>query len=121
MENICINKNYNLVHKCCTEQGSSGSPILNLNNKVIGIHKEGVLKFKYNNGTFLNYPIKEFIKLNYKNNNINNDKINNDVNKSKLLLTEFNNKYNLNIKDEKIIELDLKFKNLKDMGLKDLL
>ena len=27
-------------HKCITNIGSSGSPILNLNNKVIGIHKE---------------------------------------------------------------------------------
>ena len=33
---------YNIFHRCSTEKGSSGSPILNLqNNKVIGIHKKG--------------------------------------------------------------------------------
>ena len=34
-------KKYNSNHKCSTEGGSSGSPILNINNKLIGIHKEG--------------------------------------------------------------------------------
>ena len=53
-------KEYNFNHKCCTKGGSSGSPILNMNNKLIGIHKEGI-KNKYNKGLFLNYPIKEFI------------------------------------------------------------
>ena len=33
---------YDIIHLCSTDNGSSGSPILNLkNNKVIGIHKEG--------------------------------------------------------------------------------
>ena len=32
---------------------------MSLNNKLIGIHKEG--NPKYNVGSFLNYPIKEFI------------------------------------------------------------
>ena len=63
-------KKYNFIHKCSTRGGSSGSPILNLNNKLIGIHKEGIHN-KYNIGTFLNYPIKEFISLNYNNNNAN--------------------------------------------------
>ena len=61
----------NIYHKCSTENGSSGSPILALNNKIIGIHKKGGYNNNYNIGTFLNFPIKEFIKLNYtKNNNI---------------------------------------------------
>ena len=41
---------------------------MNLNNKLIGIHKEGIeKKNNFNRGTFLNEPIKEFIKLNYNN------------------------------------------------------
>ena len=46
---------YNIFHRCSTEKGSSGSPILNLqNNKVIGIHKKGT-NFNYNMGTLLNF------------------------------------------------------------------
>ena len=61
LDNIYEFKKYNFNHKCNTEGGSSGSPILNLKNKLIGIHKEGYNN-KYNKGTFLNYPIKEYIK-----------------------------------------------------------
>ena len=59
-------KKYNFLHKCYTKKGSSGSPILNINNKVIGIHKEGMNK-NLNLGAFLNFPIKEFIDQNYTN------------------------------------------------------
>ena len=85
-----INKidGYNINHYCCTESGSSGSPIINLlNNKIIGIHKEGSNHFKFNKGTYLKYPINEFINK-YNNNNINNkieitlDINNNDINKN---------------------------------------
>ena len=31
---------YEFYHKCCIKDGSSGSPILNLKNKLIGIHKK---------------------------------------------------------------------------------
>ena len=95
LNSIYEDKKYNFIHKCSTKGGSSGSPILNINNKIIGIHKEGYNN-KYNKGTFLNYPIKEFIKLNYKNNEI--------------LLEEFNKKYNLNIINTKIDKLYLYFK-----------
>ena len=55
-------KEYNIFHKCSTESGSSGSPIINLlNNKIIGIHKEASLTFNINKGTYLKYPINEFI------------------------------------------------------------
>ena len=56
--------NYDIFHFCCTEVGSSGSPILSLlNKKVIGIHKGGLPnpKLKFNMGTFLKFPIKEYI------------------------------------------------------------
>ena len=56
---------YNFLHKCSTRKGSSGSPIINLNNKIIGIHKKSYDK-NYNGGIFLNYPIKDFITKNHK-------------------------------------------------------
>ena len=40
-----IQDEYNIIYYCCTDHGSSGSPILNLlNKKIIGIHKESVNK-----------------------------------------------------------------------------
>ena len=68
-------KSYEIVHRCNTEKGASGSPILKLNNKIIGVHKSGKSKKElYNCGAFLVEPIKEFIekynndkKLNLKN------------------------------------------------------
>ena len=35
--NISADDKYNFVHRCSTDGGSSGSPILNLKNKLIGI------------------------------------------------------------------------------------
>ena len=65
--NMCVSERYNISHKCSTNRGSSGSPILNINNnKVIGIHKKAK-ENKYNKGTFLNFPIKEFIQQCHKN------------------------------------------------------
>ena len=60
---INIEKN-DIKHTCSTEKGSSGSPILNLeNNKVIGIHKEaGLSTFNFNKGTLLKFPLNDFEK-----------------------------------------------------------
>ena len=102
LENIYMDKKYNFNHKCSTKGGSSGSPILNINNKLIGIHKEGNYNNKqYNKGLFLNYPIKEFIQ-------------------NEILLKQFNNKYKLNIKDTGITELDLDNYNIGNEGLNEL-
>ena len=50
-------------HSCNTDSGSSGSPILYLeNNKVIGIHKGAFNINNYNFGRFLNSTINDFIK-----------------------------------------------------------
>ena len=46
----------NIFHHCSTEKGSSGSPIMNLNNhKVIGIHIGN--SDNYNIGKVINFPI----------------------------------------------------------------
>ena len=59
-----LEKEYNFIHYCCTEAGSSGSPILNIsNNKIIGIHKRKSEQREYNIGAFLYDSIKEFIQL----------------------------------------------------------
>ena len=101
---------HNFYHKCPTRKGSSGSPVLNLKNKIIGIHKEA-FKDNNNQGTFLNYPIKEFININYKNqfikpkkeiniNIINNN--NNLKNKGNDIIDSYNNKNeNININTKK--------------------
>ena len=52
-------------HLCNTEGGSSGGPILLLKNlKVIGFHNSSPLHINCNIGTFIKYPIEEFIKSN---------------------------------------------------------
>ena len=66
---------YNFAHYCCTDHGSSGSPILKTsNNRIIGIHKQSSLEDEYNIGeynigAFLYESIKEFIQLYIKTNN----------------------------------------------------
>ena len=74
---------------------------MNINNKLIGIHKEDG---NNNKGLFLNYPLKEFIQL------YNSEKI----------LKAFNQKYNLNIGDTNTIKLNLNWKKIGNEGLKHL-
>ena len=76
-----INEN-KIKHKCCTDTGSSGSPILLLkNNKVIGVHYGLSSQHSFNFGTLIVKPIIEFqqmsgniqvIKKNINSNNIQN-------------------------------------------------
>ena len=57
----------NIMYNCSTDHGSSGSPIVKLSNqKIIGVHKEGIKieNFNYNIGTFLKYPINEYLNNN---------------------------------------------------------
>jgi len=52
---------YNIMHRCSTDNGSSGAPIINLdNNKVIGMHSKGS-NYNYNIGIYLKYPLKNYI------------------------------------------------------------
>ena len=60
VEKVNDDNDYDYKHKCHTESGSSGSPILNaLNNKVIGIHKGYINKNNFNIGTLLKFPLNE--------------------------------------------------------------
>mgnify|MGYP002626971971 CR=1 FL=1 len=77
LKNRFEDKIYDFIHLCSTENGSSGSPILNIsNNKIIGIHKQGIKSKEYNIGAFLCNSIKEYISLynNFKLEKIFNDK-----------------------------------------------
>ena len=50
---------YDIKHKCHTEPGSSGGPILSkITNKVIGTHI-GSIRNKYNLGTFLKHSLNQ--------------------------------------------------------------
>ena len=54
--------NYNIIYYCYTEEGSLGSPIINLeNNKVIGIHYESSSYYNHNKGIFLKFPLYEYV------------------------------------------------------------
>ena len=91
--------NYQFIHYCSTTDGSSGSPIINLESKeeeVIGIHFGN--RNNHYLGTFINYPINEFIEQ-YK-------------------LREFNEKYELDIQYN-TTELDLSWRDLYEKNFKD--
>ena len=88
-----------------------------MNNKVIGIHKEGVIN-NFNKGSFLNYPIKDFISLHFNINN--NEMIENNNEANEMLLKELNERYKLNIENTDIKILNLRWKEMGNEGLKDL-
>jgi len=53
---------FNITHNCATKDGSSGGPIITLENYgVMGIHKGTLNKIKY--GTLLKIPIDEFYEM----------------------------------------------------------
>ena len=83
-------------HNYFTSYGSGGSPIINLNKKVIGIHTQRDTKRDIGIGKLLIYPIEEFIQQNnYKNNN-------------KIEIIKENDKNNnLSIQDRPIEEFNL--------------
>ena len=57
-------RKYIFTHQCHTGNGAAGSPILSVkNNKVIGIHHSVKQNMNFGLGTFLNYPLKEFITI----------------------------------------------------------
>ena len=99
---IEVDDGNNFRHLCSTNDGSSGSPVLlSKNNKIVGIHKSSNKTFNYNNGVFLNNAINDFIKQKY----------------YSIKINEFNDKYNLNIKDYKIKEINIPLSNIGNEGL----
>ena len=49
---------YDILHKCNTQNGSSGGPIIKLaTNEVIGIHKGFISSKGFNMGSLLKYPL----------------------------------------------------------------
>ena len=108
-------KDSDIFHCCSTEKGSSGSPILSLSKKrIIGIHKEGVISKNINKGTFLKYPIIEFLNIFYnqeKNNAINNNKLINLNNKKEKNIYNTINMNNAN-NNTKLVNLNNKKENI---------
>ena len=92
LNNVDENEKYIFNHKCCAKNGSLGSPILNMNNEVIGMHKEGI-KNKSNQGIFLFHAIKNFIEE--KNYNYKYEKFNRKSKNDKLLY-KFKRKFEIN-------------------------
>ena len=128
LNNIEDNK---IMHKCNTDSGSSGSPIILLkNNKVIGIHYGGSkqINFNFNFGTLLKIPILDYLNKEYKKKenkikinkeikneeNINKDKINieNKNKKIKNKTEEKINKENKNKENYIISEINIKEEDL---------
>ena len=116
-------KKINFIHSCRTAYGSSGSPILNSQNKVIGIHKGRSNNRNINYGSFLNNAIKEFIKENSKTENEKAlDKFNEEyINKIKAPLSLENDSLNFShnyIKDKGFNKLNnIEFKKVKNLNL----
>ena len=77
-----ITEDSTINHKCSTDKGSSGAPIINLlNYKVIGIHKGYKEGKNFNLGSLIKKPIEDFFNVYAHQNNIednNNDDNNND-------------------------------------------
>ena len=91
-------KDNEIFHNCCTEKGSSGSPILSLNNfKVLGIHCGPNSDFNYNKGIFILYPIMDFCGIKRKVNK----NTNKNINKSKFKLNRMQT-FNINAHEFKI-------------------
>ena len=116
-KNICVSygllnsiNQYNIIHRCSTDYGSSGSPILNLeNNKVIGIHSQGAYnlnEINYNKGIFLKFPLNDIIQKH--NNIIILDEINinkDDINKDKQIKNNKDDNKFKNILNDNIINI----------------
>ena len=95
--------NYEIRHLCKTNPGSSGCPIINLNNnRVIGINKRVTKIGNWNLGIFLKEPIKYFQEKNINNKNTNNN-----------IKEKYNEKDNKDNIDEITIIYEIKKENKK--------
>jgi len=106
-----------IQHYCSTDFGSSGSPILLMKTyKVIGVHKRRLKSFKYNEGTFIKFPIKKFNKK-YHDNNMIEMVLNNNGNEDIYILNYSNymknKKKGIILHDDKTNNLELDSSNVK--------
>ena len=93
--------NYEIIYNAATQFGSSGGPILNLNNyKVFGIHIGSIIN--NNCGTLLKNPINEFISNSEQNKIITNTKMENKPKDHKISKIDDSEKDN---KNKSILEL----------------
>ena len=106
LDRIYQDNKYNFNYKVGARKGTSSSLVLNINKKLIGIDTVKVIN-NYSMGTFLNYPLKEFIQSNCYTN-------------VETLIKDFNQKYNSSIEDTKVDNLNLSLKYIGNEGFKDL-
>ena len=64
INHIYEDKNYKFAHNSPAYYGSSGSPILGLNNKVVGLNFGDIKYKKHKKGLFLNLQLKNLLKAN---------------------------------------------------------
>ena len=113
-------KSYNeLAHKCSTDSGSSGSPILSLkDNKLIGIHYGSSKIFDYNKGTLIIFPIIEFNQTNF--NNIRDSNKNNKIEENNFgNINNYNNNYNNNFNNNIYNNINQNYLNNINNNIKD--
>ena len=82
--------NYHFLHNCSTKAGSSGSPLININQQVVGIHYGCNIKRTVNHGVFIG----SIIDILYKEEKVNiilNGKIDDEkINQSKIVKEDVN-------------------------------
>ena len=103
--------NSQIIHLCSTEEGSSGSPIINSDNyKRIGIYR-GATKKNFNLGTFIRNPIEEFKRIIINKSNYTFDKINDfDENINEIIiLYKKTNERKIKIFGKKFVKNNKKF------------
>jgi len=84
--------NIKIKHSCCTEDGSSGAPILSLKDfKVVGIHYGFKNGFNFNEGTFIKSLILELSKYQNDNNRSSQMYINDNLFKNNMNTNFINN------------------------------
>ena len=114
---IALRDDFLFMHFCPTKSGSSGGPILNLNNfKVLGLHKGYDSSHNYNYGIFLKKPIEEFNNT-FKDMNCFSEK--NTINSQMLHKKFLNNNNNINTKGITIIYINRKESEFKGEGRKN--
>ena len=99
--------NYNILHTCSTDPGSSGDPILNKRDyKIIGIHKGADKNKDINYGSLLKKPLEEYKKLFSEKDIKNLDKIDNKINglvNGNMYIDDIKDLNNKNSKNDEIL------------------